>query len=226
MTLSPPSSSSGARATTHGDAPCQTHDGRSGQGPGGGPPPLDSIPSEIAPNLPQKAGDSSGRGGRGRGGARAPAARPARLTADEYRAQTARALELLGAPHRAAALRRCGRVAVVHTCDTCGDPLGAVVRPLSCGLRACPDCARLLAADRVRALGAGVDGVPGGCLLCKVGLLVLWGNDGILRGSGLDEDRRCLIPHGDLLHLMDGCQGGVFRWGVDCPRPVQHQHTR
>jgi hypothetical protein len=160
VTLSPSSSRQEAHGTTHGDAPCQCHDARSGQGQGRRAP-LDWIPSEIAPNLPQKAGDSAHRSTAGGPSRRAPAARPARLTADEYRAQTAEALERLGAPHRAASLRRCGRVAVVYACDTCGDPMGAVVRPLSCGLRACPDCARLLAADRVRALGAGVDGVAG-----------------------------------------------------------------
>ena len=149
----PPSSRPRARATTPTAGRPAGVDGRSGAGQGRRAP-LEFIPSEIAPNLPQKAGDSSTAPPR-----RARSATPRRLTADEYRRQTAEALDRMGAPHLGAALRRCGREVRAYACDACGDPWGYVERPLSCGLRCCPDCARALAADRVRSLARAVDGV-------------------------------------------------------------------
>ncbi len=129
---------------------------RSGGGQGAEPP-LDSIPSEIAPNLPRKAGDSPTAGQAAR--ARARAAQPVSLTADEHREQTSRALERLGQRWRAQSLRTCGRTASVYPCKHCGDPLGLVVRRLHCGSRACPDCARAAAARRVRELAQAVEHV-------------------------------------------------------------------
>ena len=67
---------------------------------------------------------------------------------DEY----ANALEGLGWREGAADARSCGRQVFVSACGACGEQNASVRMSVHCDLRACPNCARRHAADRVRTL--------------------------------------------------------------------------
>ena len=69
-------------------------------------------------------------------------------------------LERLGAGHVAARLRKCGSLAMVRPCASCGAKCGHATVPAGCDVRACAVCARRDARESVRDITRAAVRVP------------------------------------------------------------------
>jgi hypothetical protein len=109
---------------------------------------------------PEQEGDRNGRPARGRVQLRHRWARPRMQGEPSWRDEVSNELRALGEAAWATSFAACGRWVWAWDCGGCGADDGAARRPLTCGLRGCPSCARVEAKRKVARMADATARVP------------------------------------------------------------------